>query len=612
MRFHRGSLPLLAAALGVALHAASAHAQNVNRRPAAPGGKCAFVAIDIDKWGKQDFRNPPEVRSRNGVLNDTLVVQYTTPSNTSLAGCPLTLRSYNGQLVGPTMRVQPGDVMRPLLDNRLPRESEAEVRSQFLQEDTTAFITMRPYSFNTTNLHTHGLHVPPGDSSDNVLLAIGPQSRFQYHIPLPRDHTRGTYWYHAHTHGSTAIQVGSAMAGALIVDDDPATIPAALRAANEREKVMVIQTMLYDTTGQANTIAAFFPGPGTGTDPNCTSGNNNCTWNSSGRQITVNGQIVPVIRMRPGEVQRWRLIDASFRETLALELEGHALHEIATDGIYTGRIDSWAPGQELVLYPGYRSDVLVKASMTPGAYRLLDDSASTAQSLRGVGEGLNVVAIVVVAGDPMPMRLPTDGEMAALAPFPGVQLAATADGVQEAVFKLGSGVQPTDVRNSFQVNYYAFDDSRVRYLQLNDTDMWSLTTVGDPPSVPGGGVPPLPHVFHIHINPFQVLRTGPNGQPQWVWKDTQIIPPGDTVNIYTQYLDYTGKFVMHCHILDHEDLGMMEVIQVVDRLPVEHPHDDGTPDNPPGHRHGAAARGSAYGAPSTPPPAGSGGGTHRH
>ena len=203
---------------------------------------------------------------------------------------------------------------------------------------------------------------------------------------------------------------------------------------------------------------------------------------------------------------------------------------------------------------------------------------------------------------------------AALAPFPGVQLAATADGVQEAVFKLGSGVQPTDVRNSFQVNYYAFDDSRVRYLQLNDTDMWSLTTVGDPPSVPGGGVPPLPHVFHIHINPFQVLRTGPNGQPQWVWKDTQIIPPGDTVNIYTQYLDYTGKFVMHCHILDHEDLGMMEVIQVVDRLPVEHPHDDGTPNNPPGRRHGAAAHGhgSAYGAPSTPPPAGSGGGTHRH
>ncbi|HEX2078253.1 MAG TPA: multicopper oxidase family protein [Longimicrobium sp.] len=607
--------PAGAALLAVCLLAGCATAQNAGDRPRpAPGGRCAFVAIDVDRWGKQEFRNPPEVRSQNGVLNTTLSVQYTDPATTSLAGCPLTLRSYNGQLVGPTLRVKPGDVMRPLLDNRLPRETPAQVDSQFQQEAGNAFITMRPYSFNTTNLHTHGLHVPPGDSSDNVLLAIGPQTRFQYHIPLPDDHTRGTYWYHAHAHGSTAIQVGSAMAGALIVDDEPGAIPASLAAANAREKVMVIQTMLYDTAGEANNITAFFP-DGPNTVALCRQGNSGCTWLNSGRQVTINGQIVPVIRMRPGEVQRWRLIDASFRETMALRLEGHLLHEIATDGIYTGRIDSWgANGQELLLFPGYRSDVLVQASMTPGTYPFVDDSAGTGQALRGVGEDLNLLALVVVEGEPMHMQLPTLAEMAALNPFPNTQLALQADGVQEAVFKLGSGLQPSDPRNSFQVNYYAFDDTRVRYLQLNDTDMWSLTTVGDPAAVANGGVPPLPHVFHIHINPFQVLRTGPNNQPQWVWKDTQAIPAGDTVNIYTQYLDYTGKFVMHCHILDHEDLGMMEVIEVVEHLPVPHPRDDGTPDRASGgraHGHGHA-RGASSPSPYPAPAQAAGSGPHRH
>jgi FtsP/CotA-like multicopper oxidase with cupredoxin domain len=542
--------------------------------PRAPGGPCAFQPIDVDRYGKQPFQNPPEVRAVNGRLQTTLAVQYTDPARTSIAGCPVRLRSYNGGLVGPTLRVSPGDVLAPFLDNRLPLESPAEVHGQFLQEDTAGFLEMRPYSFNTTNLHTHGLHVSPSGNSDNVLLAIAPQTSLQYDIRLPANHTRGSYWYHAHAHGSTAIQAGSGVAGALIVEDDPAAIPAALRAANEREKVFVIQAILYDTTGEINTLAAFFPDPPT--DSLCRVGSPNCTWQNSRRHITVNGQIVPVITMRPGEVQRWRLIDATFRETLALRLEGHPLHEIATDGIYTGRIDTWSPQQELLLFPGYRSDVLVQASMTPGTYRLLDDSASTATALRGVAEDQNVIALLVVEGDPVDMRLPTAAEMAALDPFPGVDLAATADGVQEAVFKLGSGLQPTESRNYFQVNNYAFHDARVRYVELGRTEMWSLTTKGDPVGVPGGGIPPLPHVFHIHINPFQVSRTGPDGAPQTVWKDTQVVFGGQTVNVYTKYEDFTGKFVMHCHIRDHEDLGMMEAVEVVRELPTPHPPPDGT------------------------------------
>lgn len=602
MRSYPGTGSALAAALAVTLLAGCATAQGGGSpRPSAPGGRCAYVPVDVDRYGGQPFQNPPEIRSVNGRLQTTLVVRYTNPDSVSLGGCPLTIRSYNGALVGPTLRVRPGDVMAPVLSNQLPAENHAQVEAQYRQEANVAFLDMRPYSYNTTNLHTHGLHVSPSGNSDNVLLAISPQTDFAYDIRLPDDHTRGSYWYHAHTHGSTAIQVGSAMAGALVVDDDPAAIPAALRAANEREKVMVIQTILYDTAGRSEDITAFFPDPSHGRNPACDSGGSGCTWQGSNRHVTINGQIVPVIRMRPGEVQRWRMVDGSFRETMGIRLEGHALHEIATDGIYTGRIDTWADGQDVVLYPGYRSDVLVQAG-APGTYRLLDDSAGGPRNvpLRGVAEDPNVIGLVIVEGAPLDMRLPTAAEMAPLAPpITREDLSRQAVRTQEAVFKLGASAAPGDARNSFQINYQAFNEHRVRYLQLDSVDMWSLTTVGDPAGIPSSNaVPPLPHVFHIHINPFQVQRTGPDGQPQWVWKDTQIVPQGDTITLWTRYDDFTGTFVIHCHILDHEDLGMMEAVEVVKELPRPHPRPNtSVPGEAAGHRHGAAGHGHGHGAP---------------
>jgi FtsP/CotA-like multicopper oxidase with cupredoxin domain len=232
------------------------------------------------------------------------------------------------------------------------------------------------------------------------------------------------------------------------------------------------------------------------------------------------------------------------------------------------------------LQPGYRSDVLVKASRAPGTYRLVDGALPAARALRGTSEPENVIAIVQVAGDAMDMALPTSAEMAPLAAYPGVNLKNQAVGVQQVVFKLGSDLAPGKAgRNYFQVNFQAFDPNHSRKVVLNNVDQWSLSTAGDP--IANQGIPPLPHVFHIHVNPFQMDRAGPSGQPQTVWKDTVLVPPGQQINVYTQYTDYIGAFVMHCHILDHEDLGMMEVIEVV-------PAEGAKPLRaaaPPGHRH---------------------------
>jgi FtsP/CotA-like multicopper oxidase with cupredoxin domain len=265
--------------------------------------------------------------------------------------------------------------------------------------------------------------------------------------------------------------------------------------------------------------------------------------------------------MRPGEVQRWRLIDSGFRQSFALRLEGHALHEIALDGLYLGRVDTWPEGRTIDLEPGYRSDVLVQASKTKGTYRLINGAIPAALSLRAVPQPEEVLGTVQVEGDEMDMALPTSAEMARLAPFPGVDLRKSALGVQPVVFKLGQDM--LGQRNYFQINFEAFDPNHTRKVILNTTDQWSLSTTGDPVANKNP-IPPLPHVFHIHVNPFQVARTGPGGDEELVWKDTILVPPGPQVNVYTRYTDYIGQFVMHCHILDHEDLGMMEVVEVVE------------------------------------------------
>ena len=139
------------AALAVVLGCTSAWSQVAN--------PCAYTNIDVAKYGRQDLRNPPNISAQGGALTTTLDVQYTDPKTTSIAGCPVMLRTYNGQLVGPTLRVRPGETLNVMLNNRLPKETPDQIQQQFEQENKSAHLSTRPASFNTTNLHTHGLQV---------------------------------------------------------------------------------------------------------------------------------------------------------------------------------------------------------------------------------------------------------------------------------------------------------------------------------------------------------------------------------------------------------------------------------------------------------------------
>ena len=238
------------------------------------------------------------------------------------------LRSYGGCLTGPVIEAKPGNTLRLTLVNDL------DVNDPSCPADAAP----GPGCFNTMNIHYHGLHVSPTGNSDNVLLNIGPQTRFEYEVNIPVDHPSGTFWYHPHRHGSTALQVASGASGALIIRGDrkyvghaPGDIDTILRDATGKplpEQIFLFQQIPYACFDQARKIIV---------NPdqtwNCPAGQTGVVedfqdqlasatvWDTSGRFTSINGAVQPTITgVEAGEVQRWRFIHAGIHDTVNLQI----------------------------------------------------------------------------------------------------------------------------------------------------------------------------------------------------------------------------------------------------------------------------------------------------
>ena len=361
------------------------------------------------------------------------------------------------------------------------------------------------------------------------------------------------------------------MAGALIVegglDDQP-------QIREAKEQVLVLQQLSYDQAGTLeNFDVAFAPG----------------RWQASGRGTTVNGQVAPTIVMRPGEVQRWRIVHAGTRENIALRLEGHPLNEVAVDGIALGRMVAWS--KSMLLSPGDRTDVMVQAGRLPSgvdeqSFDLVDDALPAQITLQGQQSGAalamspkatgtldeilarmppkpaQVLAHVVVRGAPLAMTLPRSEELARYAPLNDITDAELTGEPQQVMFDVSFGACGPDgvckpchmpepgCSVAYTINGREFNDGHVRKLKLGQAAEWSV------------GAKIAVHPFHIHVNPFQTDRLEPDGQMHLVWRDTLLVMGGrPPKKLRMRYEDFTGTTVLHCHILDHEDQGMMELIE---------------------------------------------------
>ncbi|HEX5498031.1 MAG TPA: multicopper oxidase domain-containing protein, partial [Thermomicrobiales bacterium] len=244
-------------------------AQGQEATPAA-GMSPPLAGIRQSPWQPADLIEPEVRHANGGVLDATLRVQY---AYRDIGGYRLYLRTYEGTIPGPTLRLQPGDTLRIALANDLPPN-----------RDPMPMQMNMPHHFNTTNLHAHGAHVDPGGVSDNIFREMEPGGRYDIAIDFPKTHTRGTLWYHPHAHGSSDPQIASGMAGALILEGDFADVP---EIAAAKERVLILNEVLFDSFGTIETYDTVWP-------------------EAAPRFLSVNGQREPIVRLRPGEVQRWR------------------------------------------------------------------------------------------------------------------------------------------------------------------------------------------------------------------------------------------------------------------------------------------------------------------
>jgi FtsP/CotA-like multicopper oxidase with cupredoxin domain len=624
---------LAAALMLAATDAALAQARSVRNPP---------ILVDTRTRPAGIFAMTPKATDIPGETQLDLRVAYTDGSIWNPAEArfdQVRLRGYQGSgvdpkapYVSPTIEVAPGDTVRITLHNKLPADSSCTAQQH----------ASGPHCFNGTNLHSHGLWVNPAGNGDNVLISINPGVSFQYEYKIPPEHPAGTFWYHSHRHGSTALQVSSGMAGAFIVRgaraptaDGPGDVDVLLKptpAQPFRERVLMLQQIQYGCRDAAGKVKKDQAGiyrcaPGdTGTIEDYDEfppGN----WRKSGRYTSVNGLVLPTFDgVKAGQVERWRLIHGGVRDTIGLQLRklraaakppvklaaaaqdayvvenctGGALatHAIAADGL---TMSSALATETLVLQPAYRWDALV-VFPEPGTYCVLNAPISAAGSVGRAEREHQILGFVTVepgrnvAGD---LAGYLAGELAAAAAVniaPAVRQAVLDDlksglkltrfvphpdiadveltGKQSVTFKIDTS------NGEFQVDGKPYDPSRIdRVLTLGGVEEWTLKSDF------------VSHPFHIHVNPFQIVKildaggkdvsaadaqdgTGATLDPQYrglkgVWKDTLWVKnPGQTssgqytIVVRSRYRRYIGDFVLHCHILDHEDQGMMQNVRI--------------------------------------------------
>ena len=457
---------------------------------------------------------PSVISSQNGVLELELAAEIKA---VKLGDRDARLMSYGGQVPGPRLEAKPGDRVRIRFTNRLGKQ---------------------------TNLHFHGLHITPTGKGDNPFRRVDTGETVDYEFDIPENSPGVMGWYHPHWHGIVAEQLSGGLAGAFVVRGELDEIPE-VKAA--REEILILQDFNLDARG------AIAP-PRAGT----------LVLGREGNVQAVNGRIAPNLAIAAGEVVRLRVLNASTSRFYRLKLEEHPLFLIATDG---GAISKPVELNELLLVPGERADLLVRGDRGSGQFRLLDlpYTRGGMGMMGGPMMGRGMMGRGMMGG---PMMGPGDRsdvdtpQLLATMTYEGsvepqalpdrlIEVPALSSPATTRQFFLNHGMAP-GMGMVFLVNGQPFNADRVDIQStLNTIEEWEIVNTGI-----------MDHPFHLHVHPFQVMSRNGQPEPYPAWKDTVLVPTGESVRIRVKFSDFPGKTVYHCHILDHEDLGMMGTINV--------------------------------------------------
>jgi FtsP/CotA-like multicopper oxidase with cupredoxin domain len=444
------------------------------------------------------FKDPPEMQNLSTTPGIVEVNVEAKPAMVNINGTMARLLTYNGSCPAPTIRVKSGDRLNIHFRNSLPAM------------DTNVL----EYDQEVTNLHTHGLHVSPVGNADNVMLMFVSGNSFDYQYDLVAQEPGTLNCYHPFSQGTSAEQYWGGLAGALVVEDENTAL------AGYETHILVLKDI---------TLSGGAPEP--------YSSRGEYLTGREGNTVMVNGQVNPELLIRPGQVQRWRVMNASNARFYKLELENHSLQIIGTDA---GLLDKPYSVPSMLLAPGERLDLLVKGDQAPKSYRLLSLPYD-----RGAGNSGQQVTLMTlsykgsVAQDALPAAL---NHLARRSQAKPVR-------TERIVLSLGQ-------KGGF-INNRSFSDREVYTAEsdLGTYEAWEIMNLS------GIDIP-----FSLQVNPFQVLSVS-GGDPAYAsfytrtpaWKDTVIVPRRGSVKVVVPVMDFTGLAVFYSQILEHADLGMMGI-----------------------------------------------------
>jgi FtsP/CotA-like multicopper oxidase with cupredoxin domain len=529
-------------------------------------------------------REPEDLNSRNGVLRVDLTYRNTIDPDGQMRYCYV----YKDGSEAPTLRLKPGDLLILRLKNeeRVPSQpagSKAQQLAMPPMSTSRGECTSGAMTDASTNMHFHGLTVPPVCHQDDVLnTLIQPGDRpFEYRFRIPRNEPPGLYWYHPHVHGLTNVQVQGGASGALIVEGIERANPL---LAGLAERVFVLRDQPLLNPNAAPVATNSMPPPLVLRDSEGDILNTNSGGGTPAKDLSINFVPVPyptyppaVIKIQSGQKELWCVLNASAITYLDVQMlvnnKPQMVGVVSLDGVpinengLAGNRIIWE--SHILLPPAGRVAIIVKGPPEGASASFVTRTVDTGPA--GENDPTRPLATIVAAPD---------------APEPDVRLAASPVPLPPASTVWLGDVKPVRTRTVY------FSEKPHDPKDPNSKTDFFITVEGQEPKVfdPGDKTPNIVaqqgdvedwivenrtqelHAFHIHQLHFLLEEW--NGVPvdEPFLRDTINVAYWDgkskqypSVKLRMDFRDpnMIGTFLYHCHLLEHEDGGMMGVIRVV-------------------------------------------------
>jgi FtsP/CotA-like multicopper oxidase with cupredoxin domain len=368
-----------------------------------------------------------------------------------------------------------------------------------------------------TTVHWHGLHLP-FESDGSPFHPVAPGNSFTYAFRL-KPGTAGTYWYHPHPHHHTAYQVGKGLYGGLIVRDPDDPLP------DMTEHLLILSDQRFADDG-----SLAFAEVGT---------RQARIDEMNGREgdvLFVNDAVMPTLNIRSGETQRWRILNASGARIYRLALEDHTMLHVGSDG---GLFEHPVQVDEILLANGERAEILISATGSPGSQaslQALPYDRYMPQWRPRDWQTTHDLLTLRYTDEPATSQVPIPDRLRQIPVLDESQATVT------RTFLMSNGL----------INGKRMDMERVdETAELGATEIWEIENLVG-----------MDHPFHLHGFQFQIIDRNGEPEDQRMWKDTVNVPAFERARFVVRLDNFPGLWMYHCHILDHEDQGMMGVIEV--------------------------------------------------